>query len=500
MSLPEASIAFTAPSEPWPLVWERLDDNIECQLSKLYAGLSGDRYAAPDGAEASVLPPRYPGMQTGWLRPQMIRELIGRGCTEFEGHEQQDAAEYLVHLLRLYGRRAEPRHLPSELEQGFELGLEDRFVCQATKQVKLCARKELMLTLSIPTDQADNVEERTTYLKKREKEQLRSGLAALGQLPSGASSEPLDPVVLNIPFLACLNQMQAEEIVEDFGPQRCIATKSVSISRFPRYLVIKMQRYLLDDEWKPFKVDCAVDLPDEIDLEHLRATGLREGDVEMADAREADDDDDTSVLVEVIQGLTEMGFHPHACVKAARATRGQGCNTTVAMEWLLSHMEDPDINDAPDDEEEEAKTQADVPRQEVSAAAQGLMGMGFSQSQAEYALVQTDGSPDAAAEWLFGHMDELETLVRDRTHESTTAKQEEAPPMSEEEPVKGDNAQGRYTLRGFISHIGRNPGCGHYVVHVKKAARWIKYDDSRVFESSNPPKQFGYLYLYERAE
>lgn len=57
---------------------------------------------------------------------------------------------------------------------------------------------------------------------------------------------------------------------------------------------------------------------------------------------------------------------------------------------------------------------------------------------------------------------------------------------------------GRYVLRGFVSHIGRNTGCGHYVAHVKKHGRWIKYDDSQVSASQHPPLGLGYLYLYER--
>lgn len=37
-----------------------------------------------------------------------------------------------------------------------------------------------------------------------------------------------------------------------------------------------------------------------------------------------------------------MGFGEHACARAALAVSNAG--PEAAMEWLLGHMEDPDIN------------------------------------------------------------------------------------------------------------------------------------------------------------
>lgn len=32
---------------------------------------------------------------------------------------------------------------------------------------------------------------------------------------------------------------------------------------------------------------------------------------------------------------------------------------------------------------------------------------------------------------------------------------------------------GRYELVSFVSHMGSNLGCGHYVCHIKKDGRWV---------------------------
>ena len=45
----------------------------------------------------------------------------------------------------------------------------------------------------------------------------------------------------------------------------------------------------------------------------------------------------------VVDTLLTAGFSENACRRAAHNTHGQGAEP--AMEWLLMHMEDPDLND-----------------------------------------------------------------------------------------------------------------------------------------------------------
>lgn len=55
-----------------------------------------------------------------------------------------------------------------------------------------------------------------------------------------------------------------------------------------------------------------------------------------------------------------------------------------------------------------------------------------------------------------------------------------------------------YKLVGFISHMGSSSQVGHYVCHILKNDKWVIFNDSKVAISQNPPKELGYLYLYQR--
>lgn len=55
-----------------------------------------------------------------------------------------------------------------------------------------------------------------------------------------------------------------------------------------------------------------------------------------------------------------------------------------------------------------------------------------------------------------------------------------------------------YKLVAFISHMGSSSQVGHYVCHILKNDKWVIFNDSKVAISQNPPKELGYLYLYQR--
>lgn len=106
------------------------------------------------------------------------------------------------------------------------------------------------------------------------------------------------------------------------------------------------------------------------------------------------------------------------------------------MEWLLTH--EPGV-----DSKETAEYSPD--------AIKSLENMGFSSEQAKAALSACQGSLERAVDWLFSHADAMEASV----------------------PFEATNLDGRgeYELVGFLSHMGKNTSCGHYVCHIKK----VKY-------------------------
>lgn len=60
------------------------------------------------------------------------------------------------------------------------------------------------------------------------------------------------------------------------------------------------------------------------------------------------------------------------------------------------------------------------------------------------------------------------------------------------------NGPGKYELVGFVSHMGSNTACGHYVAHVKKEGRWVIFNDDKVALSEHPPRDLGYMYMFKR--
>jgi ubiquitin carboxyl-terminal hydrolase 5/13 len=63
-----------------------------------------------------------------------------------------------------------------------------------------------------------------------------------------------------------------------------------------------------------------------------------------------------------------------------------------------------------------------------------------------------------------------------------------------------EDGEGKYTMVGMISHIGKNTGSGHYVAHIKHDGQWVIFNDEKVARSENPPLQHAYLYLFQRTD
>jgi ubiquitin carboxyl-terminal hydrolase 5/13 len=114
--------------------------------------------------------------------------------------------------------------------------------------------------------------------------------------------------------------------------------------------------------------------------------------------------------------------------------------------------------------------------------------LGFSEAHAKKALKNTGGNAERAADWLFAHADELDAMGDDDGGAAGGDGGEK----------KMDDGPGKYNLLGFVSHVGRNTGSGHYVAHIKKNGEWVIFDDEKVAKSQNPPFDYGYLYCFKR--
>jgi ubiquitin carboxyl-terminal hydrolase 5/13 len=149
-----------------------------------------------------------------------------------------------------------------------------------------------------------------------------------------------------VPLSACLEGFFAPEEVQDFFStatnSRTTAIKTTRLTSFPDYLVLHMRKFVLDDGWVPKKLDVFVDVPDEIDISSMRGMGLQPGEELLPETGEEPEEVGPSANEGIVAQLTDMGFPQLRCEKAVLNTSNAGVEE--AMNWLLSHMDDPDID------------------------------------------------------------------------------------------------------------------------------------------------------------
>lgn len=454
--------------------------DLNMQLAKLAHGLLSGKYSVPfekvtngDLAGLAVAENEQNG-----ISPLMFKSLIGMGHPEFSSSRQQDALEYFQHLIDQVERCHTSNH-QEDPSRSFKFCVEERILCSSSGKVKYNRRADNVLSLNISLQAAVNKDQVSAFLKKKaEKESI------------GGKVSDEEIVRPRVPLSACLESFSASEEVPDFYSTaingRTTAIKSSRLATFPDYLVLHIRKFVMEAGWVPKKLDVFVDVPDILDISHLRSKGLQPNEELLPETTDDNAPDGPVVDETVVSQLMEMGFPRIRCVKAAVNTSNTGLD--AAMQWLLSHMDDSDI-DAPMDMASRKKgvgcAKVAVNEQHVET----LVSFGFQPEQARKALKETGGDVERAAEWIFTHPDESIAMDVDAdTTNSASAGMEETFP----------DGKGEYKLLGFVSHMGTSTQCGHYVAHILKEGRWVIYNDVKVAASGAPPKDMGYLYFYQR--
>ena len=115
----------------------------------------------------------------------------------------------------------------------------------------------------------------------------------------------------------------------------------------------------------------------------------------------------------------------------------------------------------------------------------------------EFALGQCGNDMERAADWLFSRDEaQREAAIQAAAGGGGGGGGAAAGGAAAE----ADDGVGAYTLVGFISHLGKNTGSGHYVCHIKKDGKWAFFNDSKVAQSERPPKDEAYLYVFQRKD
>ncbi|KAH0517090.1 Ubiquitin carboxyl-terminal hydrolase 13 [Microtus ochrogaster] len=418
--------------------------------------------------------------QQNGISPRMFKAFVSKSHPEFSSNRQQDAQEFFLHLVNLVERNRIGSENPSDV---FRFLVEERIQCCQTRKVRYTERVDYLMQLPVAMEAATNKDELIAYeLMRREAE---------------ANRRPLPELVrAKIPFSACLQAFAEPDNVEDFWSS-ALQAKSAGVN------LIGTQAYpwLLSAE--PSGSYVSIDMPDLLDISHLRARGLQPGEEELPDISppivipddsKASDIDESSVMQ-----LAEMGFPLEACRKAVYFTGNTGAE--VAFNWIIVHMEEPDFAEplaipgygGAGASVFGATGLDNQPPEEIVAI---ITSMGFQRNQAVQALRATNHNLERALDWIFSHpeFEEDSDFVIEMENNANANIMSEAKP----EGPRVKDGSGMYELFAFISHMGTSTMCGHYVCHIKKEGRWVIYNDHKVCASERPPKDLGYMYFYRR--
>ncbi|XP_076234038.1 ubiquitin specific protease 5 isoform X2 [Calliopsis andreniformis] len=440
-------------------------NDFNIQMTKLGIGLLSGKYSMPPSASNEEEPRQG-------IPPRMFKTLVGRGHPGFSSHRQQDAQEFILHIINVIDRHSRYRMNPTEC---FKFKVEERYQCNDSRKVKYTHRPEYLLPLPIPLEAATNKDEVAAY------EALKKETEEKGQkLDSNMLVRP------RIKLSSCLQAFIRSETVEQFYSsalnEKTTAQKTTRLATFPDYLLIHLKKFTVKEDWTPIKLDVAVEMPDMLDLNSLRGYGLQPGE-ELLPETSGSEPPLPVYNAEILEHLTSMGFPPEACKRALYFTQNQ--SPEAASNWLMEHIADSDFADPFVPPGIDAKPGKDKFMADESALAM-VMSLGFTREQAIKALRATDNNLERAADWIFSHQAELDALETEDESES-------------DKEIFRDGSD-QYKLVGFISHMGTSTMVGHYVCHLLKDDRWVIYNDEKVALSENPPKELGYIYLYQRVD
>jgi ubiquitin carboxyl-terminal hydrolase 5/13 len=471
-SLPDFQQRYYRPEESLPTVQVPAED-LETQLRKLADGVLSGRYSRPEtNVHASPDNPEVPH-QKG-LSPAMFKHLIGRNHEEFSTMRQQDAFEFLLHLFKhiSISNNSQPSEDPV---QSFRFAMEQRLQCLNCKRVRY------------RTDEQDNI---SIPVPVRRKQSTNGDNEATGT-EKGSEFEPVS-------LKECLDIFTASSSVELDCPacgSKAGFSKSSKFKTFPKNLAINPLRFEIIN-WVPTKLDIPVQVTDEpFELSPYKSRGLQSDEEELPeDANVEGASSKSAVFVPndaALGQLEAMGFPHVRCEKALHATGNT--DAEAAMNWLFSHMDDPDIDEPLKLESNDGGNSA----ADADKIAQ-LGDMGISPPQARKALRECNGDVNRALDWVFSHPDDQGDYGEDAPAANNEPK---GLPGSEQVPAT-------FELQSIVCHKGASIHAGHYVAFIRKALpgeskekHWVLFNDEKVVEAVDVDemKKFAYIYFFRMA-
>jgi ubiquitin carboxyl-terminal hydrolase 5/13 len=476
-------------------------NDLLCQSVKLASALTS-------GAFASLLPADSDCEENGngastdpkyRLPPRMFKHVVGSSHVDFCTGQQQDAAQYLQYLLEKLDRaeagandrlmnKANESELGPRSSSLFAYKTMSRLICSTDHKVKYNENQpETILSLRIPMPETNNDSSHPPDEKRHKAENVEE--------------KADEKVVPTVSLSTCLDAWSASHQIDGLrwahlNNAVASASEENRFVNFPRYLIVQVQRYELGPDWIPRKLEVNIEMNEDINLNHLRSLGPQDGEDLVpdgnGDGEGASNEPQTQIDEGALGQLMDMGFSMNGCQRALLAVGGS--NVEAAMNWIFEHNSDPDFNDPPEQPAATASAGSSVDEGVVDSLVTNL-GC-FTSDQVRFALKECGGQADRAADWLFSHMDDLDGAIASLQSKQSSSNSN-SPSITSSIVEDGD---GKYTLVGMVSHIGKNTSSGHYVCHLKKDGKWVIFNDEKVALSHTPPISHAYMYLFKRAD
>merc|ERR1719334_207385 len=136
----------------------------------------GDDYIPRGSAEEK----ESEGVSCCAVKPRMLKRLVGAGHEEFSSNRQQDAVEYLRHLVEFMNRKERTAPILDAKIPGLKallkMRIEERLECQQSKKVRYSVAEDIVLRIDVDLNLATNAKEVLEYETKQN--QIQSTEAA----------------------------------------------------------------------------------------------------------------------------------------------------------------------------------------------------------------------------------------------------------------------------------------------------------------------------------
>lgn len=286
----------------------------ECQMYKLAEGLLSGRFSVEaDEARHGIT-------------PRDFKRVMAEQHRDYGTMEQQDAAEYLRHVITVIDRR-ERLLRPKEKSPVDALAIrtEERTQCMKCQRVRYRENTQHVLSLDLPPPATGTISQPSKSDANSEANRPRCSLDDLFSsfmMPSSVSCR-------------CEGCGQAAEYAV-----------SQRLKSFPDVLAVHVRReYFCRQSLQAKKQDTLIDAPQELSVERLRGTGLQPGEVPFGGEAPAKVMPVTADVDDVaLAQMMSVGIDPNIARIALQATSN---NFDRAIDWVFSH---PEAAEAPQSE------------------------------------------------------------------------------------------------------------------------------------------------------